>query len=155
MAARKGNSYWKLAKGFGVGAEKKYTPEELWATAVEYFHWVEGHPLYEEEVFGTGKSMMVARMRAMTVIGFCLYAHIGRRTYDGYCADEAYLPITTRIRDVIYTQKFEGAAAGLLQPNIIARELGLREHTDHTTGEKPIEFSGFNFLPLTPEADGT
>jgi hypothetical protein len=34
--------------------------------------------------------------------------------------------------DIIYTQKFTGAAAGFLNPNIIARDLGLKEHTDTT-----------------------
>ena len=30
-------------------------------------------------------------------------------------------------RQIIYTQKFEGSAAGLLNPNIIARDLGLND----------------------------
>jgi hypothetical protein len=37
------------------------------------------------------------------------------------------LPITTRVESLIYEQKFSGAAADLLNANIIARELGLVE----------------------------
>ncbi len=33
--------------------------------------------------------------------------------------------VITRIREIIYNQKFTGAAAGFLNPNIIARDLGL------------------------------
>jgi hypothetical protein len=131
MAAPKGNTYWKLAKGFAVGADKKYTPDELWTKAVEYFKWVEKTPLKEEKVFGTGVCMTVNKMRAMTVTGFCLFAEISRPAFDKYCNDEAYVYITTRIRDIIYTQKFEGAAADLLNPGIISRELGLAEKTEN------------------------
>jgi hypothetical protein len=153
MAAQKGNTYWKLAKGFAVGAEKKYSPNELWTKAVEYFMWVEKNPLKEEKVFGSGARMTVNKMRAMTITGFCLFAQIGRNTFGEYCNDEAYTNITARIRDVIYTQKFEGAAADLLNANIISRELELKERTDHTTDGNPIAFKGFEFLPHTPEVD--
>jgi hypothetical protein len=131
MPAPKGNAYWKLAEGFAVGADKKYTLDELWTKAVEYFHWVEENPLKEEKVFGTGVCMTVNKMRAMTITGFCLFAKISRPSFDKYCNDEAYVYITTRIRDIIYTQKFEGAAADLLNPNIISRELGLSEKTEN------------------------
>lgn len=42
--------------------------------------------------------------------------------------------IITHVRQIIYRQKFEGAAAGFLNPNIIARDLGLSESskTEHT-----------------------
>jgi hypothetical protein len=33
--------------------------------------------------------------------------------------------VLTHVREVIYNQKFTGAAAGFLNPNIIARDLGL------------------------------
>jgi len=136
-AAPKGNTYWKLAKGFAVGNEKKYQPSELWEKAIDYFEWVEKNPLKEEKVFGTGVRMTVNKMRAMTIISFCLFAEICKNTFELYCKDEAYLTITSRIRDIIYSQKLEGAAADLLNPSIIARELGLKEQLDHTTkGDK-------------------
>ena len=138
MAAPKGNTYWKLAKGFAVGNEKKYQPEELWQKAIDYFEWIEKNPLKEEKVFGSGVSMKVNKMRAMTIVSFCLFAEIDRKAFDRYSEDEAYRHITTHIRDIIFSQKFEGAAAGLLESNIIARELGLNEKVDHTTNGKDI-----------------
>lgn len=130
MAAKKGNTYWRLAKGFAVGTEKKYTPEDLLTKAIEYFEWVEKTPLKEQKAFGNGTIVNLNKMRAMTIKGFCLHANISPNTFESYCKDEAYLRITSYIKDVIYTQKFEGAAAGLLETNIIAREIGLKEKVE-------------------------
>ena len=45
---------------------------------------------------------------------------------DPECSDsKGYLEVTTRIRQIVYNQKFEGAASGFLNPNIIARDLGM------------------------------
>ena len=110
MAFKQGNTYWKLAKGFTPGTEKKYAPDELWVKAVEYFKWVEDN-----------------KMRAMTITEFCVFAGITSQTFFNYEKEQAYFDITARIRDIIYSQKFTGAAAGLLESNIIARELGLAD----------------------------
>ena len=138
MAAPKGNTYWKRVKNWKCGADVKYTPEALWAIALEYFEDIEKTPLKEEKVFGTGVRMKVSKMRAMSIASFCVFAQIGKSTFDGYTANEAYSGITTRIRDIIYSQKFEGAAAGLLESNIIARELGLTDKKDLTSNGKNI-----------------
>jgi hypothetical protein len=37
------------------------------------------------------------------------------------------------VEEIIRTQKFEGASADLLNPNIIARDLGLADKQDNTT----------------------
>lgn len=47
--------------------------------------------------------------------------------------------ITTRIREVMYRQKFEGASVGAFNPSIIARDLGLTDKIDHTTKGDKIE----------------
>jgi len=130
MAAPKKNTYWKLAKGFAVGKDKKYTPAELWKLALSYFNWVDSTPLKEEKVFGTGIRMEVNKMRAMTIRGFCLHAGISSQTFDNYNNQDEYRDVTTRIKDIIYVYKFEGAAAGLLDVNIIARELGLSDKVE-------------------------
>lgn len=138
MAAPKGNKYWQRVKNWKIGADIKYTPEELWNIAIEYFQFFNDNPLQEEKVFGTGVKMNVNKMRAMTLTSFCVFAQISRKTFDNYSEKEAYLPIITRIRDIIYSQKLEGAAAGLLESNIIARELGLIDKQDLTSGGKSI-----------------
>ena len=131
MAAPKGNEYWKLRKTFE--SEKKYTPKQVFRKCIEYLTWCEKHPLKEEQVFGTGKRMTVSKMRAPSLFGFFSFTPINKKTFESYEKNEAYLPIITRVRELIYVAKFEGAAAGLLNANIIARELGLPEKIDTNT----------------------
>lgn len=136
MAAPKGNTYYKLAQAWE--RDKAYTPEALWEKAVEYFKWVQENPLAEEKVFGSGYRTKVAKMRAMTIRGFCMFAHMATSTFQLYEKRKEYSVITARIRDVIFTQKFEGAAAGLFETNIIARELGLIDRRDVTSREEVV-----------------
>lgn len=66
-------------------------------------------------------------MRAMTITGMCLYLDISEDTWANYRKKEDFVGVTKRAERIIYTQKFSGAAADLLNPNIIARDLGLVE----------------------------
>ncbi len=55
-----------------------------------------------------------------------LFLGIIRQTWDSYKdRGEDFLTIITRVEDIIWDQKFTGAAAGILNGNIIARELPL------------------------------
>ncbi|WP_290688531.1 terminase small subunit [Haematobacter sp. UBA3484] len=73
------------------------------------------------------RSICAARERALT---------LARQAADQLSAayevmGEADLSeVITRVEQIIRTQKFEGAAADLLNPNIIARELGLADKTE-------------------------
>ena len=140
MAAPKGNQYWKLAHDFRK--PKRYQPGELLDKATEYAAWCEKNPLYEQKVFGTGVRMKVPKMRAMTIQGFCLFANMAIQTLYEYEKEKAYSEIIAHIKSIFYSQKLEGAAADLLNPNIIARELGLAEKTDHNVkSNEPIEIT--------------
>lgn len=131
---REKSTYWGMTS-LG-GNPRSYTPDEFAEKAIDYFEWVSDNPLSEEKVSG-GDVIKVNKMRAMTIRGFCLFAGISRQTFLNYEKDERYLDIVTRIKDIIYTQKFEGASADLLNVNIIARELGLAEKTDMTLKNSP------------------
>ena len=130
MAAPIGNQYWKLAHDWKK--PRKYEPNKLLDKAIEYAIWCEDNPLYELKVFGTGIEMKVPKMRAMTIQGFCLFANMNSSTWYEYEKQEAYSQIIAHAKSLFYSQKFEGAAADLLNANIIARELGLREHNELT-----------------------
>lgn len=133
MAAPKKNKFW-LARS-KHGRDKIFeTPEILKEASNEYFNWCVKHPLYEE-IIQSGKRFTVAKMRAMTLKGLCIFLDIKTTTLDNYCDKENesykdFLEVTTRIKEIIETQKFEGAAAGLLNANIIARDLGLKDKTE-------------------------
>lgn len=139
MAAPKGNQFWKLRSKHGVDA--LFTdPKKLWEAACEYFEWCYENPLYEAKAFAFQGDVTVTelpKMRAMTLDQLQFYLGVS----DGYWRNfkdsktAQSLDFVTVINDIertIKTQKFQGAAADLLNPNIIARDLGLKEQTEHS-----------------------
>jgi len=146
MSAPKRNKYWQFRDKHG--RDYQYTPEALWEEAKNYFEWIEKNPLLEEKLFsyqGEINKGTIKRMRAMTIKGFCIFADISHTTWDNYKVNKDFIAIITRIEDIIKTQKFEGAAADLLNPNIIAREIGLKEQIENTNKNQNSD------VPLTPE----
>lgn len=140
MAAPKGNRFWEARSSHGRNPIFG-SPEELWSACTEYFDWIEENPLYETKAFafqGVVTQEAIPKMRAMTIIGLCLFLDIDRSTWYALKAKEGFSDITTRAEEVIYNQKFSGAAADLLNANIIARDLGLKEHSqvEDVTPEK-------------------
>ena len=132
---RIGNDFWKHHSKHG--RDKIFTtPEILWEAACEYFEWVKDNPLYETIIQGN-KEWQVPKMRAMTIEGLCIFLDVESRTFHNY-ADKtkeeykAFFHITTQIKHIIRTQKFEGASAGFLNANIIARDLGLSDKQEVT-----------------------
>lgn len=148
MGAPEGNQFWKQRSKHGRDKIFK-TPESLWETACEYFEWCDANPLKSVEQARGGKSKTKAEvteggisveetglielplMRAYTWSGLELF--LGIDSLRDYKTNEDYKDFSQVIRaidKIIYTQKFEGAAAGLLNANIIARDLGLRDKQD-------------------------
>lgn len=137
MAAPKGNQFWKLRSK--NGREKLFeSPELLWEAACEYFQWCIDNPLLEKKAFHSNGVITYAseeRMRPFTLIGVCHYLDCSENYFrnfeDNNKESKDFMAVITRIREVIYKQKFEGAAAGFLNPNIIARDLGLADKKEH------------------------
>ncbi len=69
----------------------------------------------------------VPKMRAMTQAGLYLFLDIDRETFKNYNEREGFFAVTRQIEGTIRSQKFAGAAADLLNANIIARDLGLAD----------------------------
>lgn len=133
MAAPKGNKFWEARSSHGRAPIFK-TPDDLWSACVEYFQWCEDNPLQEaivyQGVLNTDQSKPL--MRAMTISGLCLFLDIDKTTWENYRQKEDFFRITTRAEAIIYNQKFAGASAGLLNANIIARDLGLSDKSELT-----------------------
>jgi hypothetical protein len=137
MAAPKGNEFWKLRSKHGPNY--RYPPddggaEKLWADCIEYFEWCIDNPLHEQKVHGKDADVVeLEKMRAFTMMGLCLYLGIGESTWAEWRADRKDLTeVITRAELVIREQKFTGAAANLLNANIIARDLALSENVNAT-----------------------
>ena len=129
MAAPKGNRFWEARSSHGRNP-KFESGDQLWSACCEYFQWVEDNPLWEMKPFAYQGEVVqepVAKMRAMTLTGLCLFLDIGDETWRNYRAKQDFIGVVTRAEKVIYDQKFSGAAADLLNPNIIARDLGLAD----------------------------
>lgn len=127
MPAPAGNQFWKARTRHG---RKKLfeSPEALWEACEEYFEWVEQNPLWGSKTAqfqGSPVDLPEAKMRAMTIGSLCLFLDIDETTWREWRKDKDFSPTVTRADRVMYSQKLTGAAADLLNPNIIARELGL------------------------------
>jgi DNA-packaging protein gp3 len=150
MAAPKGNRFWEARSSHGRDPIFK-TPEDLWNASVEYFEWVENNPLYESKPFayqGIVVQEPVAKMRAMTIMGLCNFLDISMDAWAQYRKREDFIGVVSRVEQIIRQQKFEGASADLLNPNIIARDLGLAEKQEHTgEGGGPLAITVLSGVP--------
>lgn len=132
MAAPKGNQFWKVRSSHGRDPIFK-SPQELLKACEEYFQWTEDHPLYEEKAFSYQGEIIktdLYKMRAMTIGGLCIFLDINQQTWTNYKSDDDFLGVCSQVDEIIRNQKFSGAAADLLNANIIARDLGLKDKTE-------------------------
>ena len=129
MAAPKGNKFWEARSKHGRDPLFKCS-EDLWSGCLEYFEWNEDNPLWENKVTqyqGEVVDMPVAKMRAMTIAGLCIFLDITQDTWANYRNKEDFFAVTKKAETIIYNQKFAGASADMLNANIIARDLGLAD----------------------------
>lgn len=130
-----GNELWQLAKNQGKPLAFE-SPEDMWQRACKYFEWVEENPLLEDVVFNHRDFGIIhgeiKKKRPFTLFGLCI--HMGVRskyiTEFDLTSKPEYADVITRIREIIYNQKFEGAASGFFNANIIARDLGLADKSE-------------------------
>lgn len=132
MAAPKGNRFWEARSSHGRNP-KFESPEALWSACCEYFKWVDDNPLWEMKAFafqGVVTQEPIPKMRAMTIGGLTLFLDITIETWRQYRMKEGFSEVTSQAEKVIYDQKFTGASADLLNANIIARDLGLKDNSE-------------------------
>lgn len=159
MPAPKGHERWGNPLN-----PKKYTPEELWEGACNYFDWCQKHPVIKKEqkkgstmfnVKGDLKASAKALSgivdipteRPYSIASLCNYLDICEDTFTNYSKSEGYetyFGVCKRIRQIIDSQHFEGGMVGNFNANIVTRKLGLKEaqeidhkSTDGTMSPKP------------------
>lgn len=150
MAAPAGNKFWQNRTRHG--REKVFASAELmWAAAEEYFEWCDDNPWMKSEAIKSGDKagtlMQIPTQRPYTLSGLCVYLGCNEAYFRTFKAqlpegEQDYNTVIGNIEQVIYTQKFEGAAVGAFNANIIARDLGLKEkqEIDHTSKGESIQF---------------
>ena len=143
MPAPKGNQFWLLRSKHG--REKLFkTPSLMWQAACEYFQWCQENPLMECVVHGKDSTIIqLPKMRPFTIHGLCEYLDCNTQYFKTFKAqltdkDKDFNTIIIRIEETIYRQKFEGASCGFLNPNIIARDLGLQDKQKIEVRSDPV-----------------
>jgi len=157
MAPPKGHPKW----GNPI-KPKKYTPEQLWNGACDYFDWCENNPIIiieqskmpqrlDASMIKTMKPAMVKaflkqtiempHQRAYSIERLCIYLNISRETFDRYSKDEGfetYYDVCRAIREIINNQHFEGGMTGTFNAGIVTRKLGLIDKKDMTSDGKQL-----------------
>lgn len=139
-----GNQLWKRRTPFQRSMFKN--PVELYAAVLAYFEWVEANPLKKSvHAFYEGIPTFaeVPLMRAMSLRGLCAHLGTSIKTWIGWRKERPDLEdVMEWAEAIIYEQKFTGAAAGLLNANLVSRDLGLADKS---------ELSGPNGGPIETE----
>lgn len=116
-------NHWMI-KSKGVGT----TAEDLWEAAKEYFMWVEANPITKQEMIKqTGAMVTVELPRVFNIDALCV--HLG--VSEGYLQDCAmrketgdFHMVAQRIFHIIRAQKYEYAAVGIFNANMVGKDLG-------------------------------
>jgi hypothetical protein len=151
MPAPIGNQFWKLRSKHG--RDKLFaSPSLLWKAACEYFEHTDARKWVKKDWVGKDAFEVERETETpYTLTGLCLYLDCSDTYFNHFAKllegredqeSKDFIEIITRIRQICYTQKFEGAAVGAFNASIIARDLGLKEKTENElTGKegKPIE----------------
>jgi len=145
-----GHQLWKLRATNG-GPRKYETPEELIEACCQYFQWVEDNPFrhaiqcsYE----GLFTHDFEEKPRPMTKKALYVHLGISHTTWASYSEEGHVLAeVCDWVDNVIYTQKFEGAATGFFNANIISRDLQLNDTSKLVTDDGK---GGNAPLPATP-----
>lgn len=153
----KGNKLWQIRQKHGPGFEKFADAQDLYDQACQYFQWSDENPIIEVEFRGAmAKRIEIPKPRPYTLRALSIYLGINKdwfnhtekriqeKEHKNEGDEDMILAITT-IRDIIFTQKFDGAVVGLFNASIISKDLGMID-------KKEIETTG-NTLNLVVNKD--
>lgn len=130
MAAPAGNQFWKQRSKHG--RDKLFsTPELLWEACCEYLEATDKRKWIKKDWIGKDCQEVERETETpYTLSGLCLYLDCDPSYFRKFRSNEEnkdFFTVITRIEQIMYTQKFEGATVGAFNANIIARDLGLKD----------------------------
>lgn len=143
MSAPTGNEFWKLRSKHGrdrIISE----PETLLHASDEYFKHCINNPIIQMDIRGKdADTVYVEHPRVFQKNELAVFCGLAqwRSIEDLKTQSEDFMQVITRIESIISSQKFAHAAVGMFNANIIARDLGLRDNADITTGGEQINKS--------------
>ena len=125
------------------GRPRKYeTPEQMGEDIAAYFRWARENPLYEAKYVGKdADEVALPRPRPFTITGMHLHMGISYDCWLDYKRNrEGFSSVMIAAENMCRTQKFDGAAAGFFNANIIARDLGLADRQEQSgPGGGPVQ----------------
>lgn len=150
--------YWdKMAKAgskalnaIANGKRKRIpTPRHMWDYACAYFKDTDMHNLVQYDVVRggdhAGLELKIRKPRPYSWSGFTTYLiresiiiklEDYRFNYRG--GFEMFAEVVQAIDEIMFSQKFEGASAGIFNPSVIVRDLQLRDNLDLTSENEHI-----------------
>ena len=158
-----GNTKWTLKQM--QGQPKVFEDPQLLLEAFEeYVEYVRETPWMRNELVKggdmAGMVMEVPTARPITLEGFTDFVGLthswwrslrARLKKSDTEADRVYATVVEKIDKAIYNQKYEGAAVGAFNANIIARDLGLVDKKEIEVDDKREETG--NVFPFEDDAD--
>ncbi len=130
MSAPKGNQFWKQRSTHG--RELIFSsPSILWEACVEYLEATDGRKWVKKDWVGKDAIEVLREVETpYTLTGLFVFLDIDRKTWDLYRHREEFIPVVSRVEQIMYTQKLEGATVGAFNSSIVARDLQLKDTTD-------------------------
>jgi hypothetical protein len=133
MDKRIGNKFWLLREDL-TDSGKKLSVNQVIEGAKEYISRCVNEKLYEVDFVGKdADEVLRPKMIVMSIFGLCHHLGISKPTWDNWkkSDDKQYFSVLTRVETTMTAYNIEGASAGLLQQNIIARIEGLADKKEH------------------------
>lgn len=154
---------WGEGSNMPAGRPYKFTPQQFELAWQQYFTWCDENPWIKHEAVKSGElagSLIgIPTARPYSEIGFCSFHNLGERYL--YELSETLKDKTDKVSKELSTiltqakakcraQKFEGAAVGAFNANIIARDLGMIDKTssDNINQNMNVELSKEDMLEI-------
>jgi hypothetical protein len=129
-AAPTGNQFWKLRSKHGRDLIFS-SPTVLWEACVEYFEATDARKWIRKDWVGKDAKEVEREIDTpYTLTGLFVFLDITKPTWQEYRNREDFSYVITRVEQIMFTQKFEGAAVGAFNASIIARDLGLKDASE-------------------------
>lgn len=145
MAAPKNNQFWKMRSKHG--RDKIFeSPEIMLNACYEFFEYITTEERWNEQNWVGKEGMEVTKKHPtpFTMQRLCMFLDVNTVYFAQFKSkldlnkeiDKDFSKVITHVEEIIYSQKFEGAATGFFNANIIARDLGLKDQTIHEIEDK-------------------
>ena len=140
MGAPKGNCFWRLRSKHGRDRIIQ-DPEYLAKAADEYFELCIENPIITYDYKGKDATKVEYKIPKVfqknELARFCNVTE-WRQIDDLKTVSEDFLQVVTHIENIIADQKYQFAVANIFNATIVARDLGLQDRKDITSGGEKL-----------------